>query len=595
MYDYTHLYKNKGYKYAYEVVNDELFVIRNGEKIHYKAPKYVRLQCEKFMNDLEKSQNCEDYPYFFDIKMLKKLEKLLKLIQFGDGFYVGKSYFEGLADFQWFAIINFFCWKYKNNTKKRRYELVVMLIPRKNAKTCLSSIIFILLMLLEPQFSEFYSVSSTKDLASQLKKEIRKTIKSSSALAKHFKDIRSETKCLLTDSLYLPLACDDSKQTLDGRKASAFLCDEVASLKNNYPISAMQKGQGQNLNKTGVLISTAYDEVNPMEDYITLCQKILDGFVEDETIFSLIYRPDNCEEWLEDNAIYQVNPLAVELNNKGITDSLDFIFKQRTLALEMQSMEKEFKTKLLNIKVSSLTTVPYVSLEDLRMCKIDDYDWKNKEVWLSFDLSISGDNTAVSILTYDEIMRKYVAKSWCFIPAAKLEEKMKREKVDYISYIQKGYCFAVGDKIIDYTFIENFIIKTLQEEYKVKIKNISYDRYNATSSVGKLEEAGLVCVDIPQNYSTLNAPTKKLRDLILTQEFAYVDNALFELNVSNAQVMSNGGTLEMISKKSSNFKIDMLASLINAFTIIDLELEKPSVYENEGIDYTENPLNWWDF
>ena len=83
----------------------------------------------------------------------------------------------------------------------------------------------------------------------------------------------------------------------------------------------------------------------------------------------------------------------------------------------------------------------------------------------------------------------------------------------------------------------------------------------------------------------------------MNEEICYVENNLFELNVSNAQTVFNGtGTLEMVSKKSSNFKIDMLASLINAVTVIDLELEKPSVYETEGINYAENPMNnWWDF
>ena len=186
-------------------------------------------------------------------------------------------------------------------------------------------------------------------------------------------------------------------------------------------------------------------------------------------------------------------------------------------------------------------------------------------------------------------MRKYVCQSWCFIPESKVEEKMKKEKVDYITYINKGYCFACGDKTISYSFVEDFIINTLKKEYKVKIKNVSYDRYNAQSSIGKLEEAGIECIDIAQNFAVLNEPTKKLRDWILNQEIYYVENNLFELNVSNAQTVTNGtGTLEMVSKKSSNFKIDMLASLINAVTIIDLQLEKPSVYETEGISYIED-------
>ena len=594
-YDYTELYKNKGYSYAYSVVMDELYVERDGEKIHFEAPKYVKKQCEKFFNDLEQSQN-DDFPYFFDIKMLKKLEKILKLITFGDGFCVGKSYYEGLAEFQWFVLINIFCWKHKSNPRKRRYELIVMLISRKNAKTCLSSLILILLMLLEPKYSEFYSVSATKDLATQVKKELKKTIESSKGINKHFKNVRSETRCLATDSIFTPLATGEN--TLDARKPNAFIGDECGAMKDSYPIEAMSSGQMNMLNKLGILISTAYDEVNPMEDYVEYCQRVLDELIEDESTFALLYRPDNTKDWAtDDNAIYQVNPLSVELNNKGITDNLDYVFKKRAMALEVPSTEANFKTKLLNIKVSSVNKIPFVSLDDLRLCKIDKYDWTGKEVWVSFDLSISGDNTAVSILTWDEKMRKYVCQSWCFIPESKVEEKMKKEKVDYISYINKGYCFACGDKTISYSFVEDFIINTLQKEYKVKIKNVSYDRYNATSTVSKLEEAGIECIDISQNFATLNEPTKKLRDWILNQEICYVENNLFELNVSNAMTVTNGtGTLEMISKKSSNFKIDMLASLINAVTIIDLQLEKPSVYETEGIGYINDPLrNMWDF
>lgn len=596
MYDYNYLKKSKCYKYAKEVVNDELFVIRNGEKIQFKAPKYVKKNCQKFLDDLEKSQN-DDYEYFFNIKKMKKIEKLLKLLMFGDGFYVGESFYDTLADFQWYIILNLFCWVKKDNPKKRKHEIIMLLITRKEGKTNLSAIIFILLMLLEPQFSEFYSVSATKDLATQLKKEIRKTIKSSDAIAKHFKDIRSETRCTLTDNLYVPLACDNSSQTLDGRKPQCWLCDETGALRSSYPIEALSSGQIGMLNRTGIIISTAYSEINPMEDWVEYGMKVYDGFIEDESYFGLIYRPDDINNWLSDISVYQTHPLAVQLQNNGISDNLDYVFKKRQQAIEMESAQANFKTKLLNIKVSSVNTIPFVSLDDLRLCRIDNYDWTDKEVWVSFDLSISGDNTAVSILTWDEKMRKYITQSWCFIPEGKIEEKMKKEKVDYISYINTGYCFACGDKTISYSFVEDFIINTLKKKYKVKIKNVSYDRYNATSTVGKLEEAGIECIDIAQSFAVLNEPTKKLRDWILNQEIFYVQNNLFELNISNAMTVTNGtGTLEMISKKSSNFKVDMLASLINVVTIIDLQLEKPSVYETEGITFTENPIfNMWDF
>lgn len=588
-YNYEYLYKNNGYKYAKLVVNDELYVIRNNKKISFKAPKYVKLQCKKFLDDLDKSQD-ENYPYFFSIKTLKKIGKILKLINFGDGFYCGKSFYDGLADFQWMVIINLFCWKHKANKNKRRYELIVMLTCRKNAKTCLSALIFILLMLLEPKFSEFYSVSATKDLATQLKKEIQKTIKSSVCIEDKFKTIKKEIRCKINESVFQPLANGDD--TLDAKKPNVFLVDEVGALKDIYPIEAMSSGQLNMLNKLGILISTAYTEVNPMENYVDYCQNVLDGVIEDEAVFSLLYRPNNVENWLLDESIYEVNPLAVQLNNQGISDNLDYVFKKRFQAIEIPTTESNFKTKFLNIKVSHIKTVPYLLKDDLEKCKIKEYDWTNKKVLVGLDLSISGDNTAVSIMTFDNITRKYISQSWCFIPNAKIEEKSKKEKVDYNEYINKGYCFGCGNMTIDYTFIEEFICDYLIKELKVEILGVSYDRYNATSTIGKLEQKFIECIDIPQNFTTLNAPCKSFKYLVLNELYNYVENELFELNVINAQIVGNpSGSLEMISKKSSNFKIDVIASVINTFVIESQFDIKKSVYENEGIEYIDEFLN----
>ena len=343
----------------------------------------------------------------------------------GDGFLANRTTYDSLAPFQWFLILNVFCWKYKNKNK-RRYELAVLLISRKNAKTFLTSLILILLMLLEPRFSEFYSVAPSKDLSKKVKQEMRKIIKSSPFLDKKFKDVFSETRCLLTESVFVPLACSNDK--LDARKPNAFIGDEVGVLKDVYPIEAMKSGQLSVQNRLGILISTAYDEDNPMEQYVEYSQKVLDGVITDETHFSMIYRPNESEHWLSDEAIYQTNPLAVYLNEMGIEDNLEYIYKMREQAINMPSTERNYKTKLLNIKVSSLNLEPFIALEDLRKCKIDSYDWTDKEVHVGLDLSLSGDNTAVSILTFDYTLNKYVSQSWVFFPSDKIEEKSKKEK-----------------------------------------------------------------------------------------------------------------------------------------------------------------------
>jgi phage terminase large subunit-like protein len=126
---------------------------------------------------------------------------------------------EGLEDYAWLLIVAVLCTKLRNNENKdiRYYITAVLEICRKNFKTFNSAVIFILLMLTDPQFSRFFSVAPDLKLSNELKIAIRKIIKSSPLLAEDdvFKILRSEIRCLLTDSEYIPLAYSEDR--MDGK------------------------------------------------------------------------------------------------------------------------------------------------------------------------------------------------------------------------------------------------------------------------------------------------------------------------------------------------------------------------------------------
>ena len=125
----------------------------------------VEAQCEIFLDDYYENQFEEDFEFIFDEKRLLRINNILKLMNFATGHVEGKEVLENLADFQCFFLANIFGWRYKNNRKKFRYREATLYIARKNAKTALIAIVFILLMLTEQQFSEFYSICLTKELA----------------------------------------------------------------------------------------------------------------------------------------------------------------------------------------------------------------------------------------------------------------------------------------------------------------------------------------------------------------------------------------------------------------------------------------------
>lgn len=545
------------YQYAINSVDDP------------NVPKYVRKQCQHFLDEIKHSEK-----YVFDYFEAWRISELTKLVNFASGHRAGTPTYDGLAGFQWFMIMNTLCWKHKTDLEKRRYEKSVLLIGRKSGKSFLVGLIFILLLLLEPQFSEFYSVAPDSTLSGIVKKEAGQLISSSPALASRFKVTGFAITCKLTKSSFIPLAY--SLHRLDGRKANVFVADEVGALPNRYPIDAMKSSQMNMKNRLGILISTAYNtEMNVMTDEIDYCERVLDGIIDDDTCFSLLYRPENEKEWYTDLALRQANPLAIE-----IEENFEYLVKQRQEAIDMPAKLGNFKTKHLNIFINGDDSEVFVPLDDLKKCKLKEYDWYGRDVYVGIDLSQTTDNTAVSMVTYDSELGKYVGKSWGFLPFDGVENKIKVEKIDYHLYKELGYCYYCGDKVIDYKFVEDFVMN-LESKYGVNIKAIGYDRYNCISTANKLINAGYECIEVKQISGVLHLGTKELKEAILTQTFGYEHNTLLEHNFKNARECTDSNFKTWLNKKKSTGKIDMLAAMINAMVLWKQEQLEGSVYDSD--------------
>lgn len=107
-----------------------------------------------------------------------------------------------------------------------------------------------------------------------------------------------------------------------------------------------------------------------------------------------------------------------------------------------------------------------------------------------------------------------------------------------------------------------------EEEYGVIVEQVGYDRYNAISSVQKMEAEGLECVEIKQHSSVLHQPTKWLKELILQQAFRYEENRLLEINFQNARCTEDTNLNKYVNKKKSTGKVDEVVALINAMYLL---------------------------
>ena len=525
----------------------------------------VKKQCEWFLEDLEK-QNNDYYPYYFDTKQIGIIEEILKLLNFATGLHVvGKSVYEGLENFQAFFIANIFGWRYKSDSKKFRYREVDLFIPRKNTKTFLAALIIIILMLTEDEYSEFYSICLDRDLAGEVKKAISQILNASPLVLEYFnipKTLSGRMECTLTHSFYQPRTSEANRN--NSIKPSAFIADEYGAMKDNANVEAMRSGQLSVRNPLMFKLTTAYaEDKSIMLDELEYLKKIYKETEKDDRLFALVYYATEDHLW-DDIGIMMANPLRIEENYEEIK-------RAREKALAKPSERTEFLTKNMNYFMPSNSGEEFISIDKLRLCKNTRgvFNWNGKDVYVGIDLAMTNDNTAVSMVTMEDDM--IYAKSWAFIPADRIEEKNRRERTDYRRFIEEGNCFACGDEIVSYAFIENFIMN-LEKNYGVHIIQIGYDRYNCISTANKLDLAGYETVEIKQHSSVLHMPTKWLQEHILQRKFSYDGDKLYEINFQNARCTYDTNMNRYINKKKSNGKVDMVMSTIDALYLLQQEV-----------------------
>lgn len=531
-----------------------------------KAPDYVKKQCKEFV----KICDGKGKKFFINTDRVEKIDKILKLIRMPKGLKINYSIYDCVAGFQWVLIIASLCVMCSDNEAKRRYETIVLEIARKNGKTFIIAVLFILLFFLEPMYSYFYSVAPDGSLSREIKKAIEEIIGYNPKIFpkegkdRMFKVRRDDIECFLTSSKYIPLNYSNSR--LDGKLPNVFLVDEVGALPNPYAIEAMRSGQLTILNKLGFIISTKYPTANnPFEDEVLYCKKVLDGFVNDDKVFSLLYEPDDKENWTEnDDILAHANPLALE-----IKEMWQDLLTKRQRAIEVESARENFLTKHCNIIYQGIGTESYIDINLVKKCSVKEIDWTNKRVWLGVDLAQTNDNCAVAIAGVDD-NDNILATVMAFIPEGRIDEKSKFEHVDYRRFVEQMKCIACGDMVVDYGVIEDFVLN-VEVKLGCEVVAIGYDRYNAMSSAQKWNQK-YTTVEIRQHSDTLHPPTKLLAEKVENGQFRYEANTLLEINFENAKCTYDTNMNRYVNKKKSSGKVDMVVALINAIYLLQQDI-----------------------
>ncbi len=148
-----------------------------------------------------------------------------------------------------------------------------------------------------------------------------------------------------------------------------------------------------------------------------------------------------------------------------------------------------------------------------------------------------------------------------FLPEDAIEKRSKRDQVPYDVWARQKLFILTPGNVIDYDFIRAKVNEVAGE---YEIKEIAYDPYNAQQVVTQLMGDGFTMVPIRQGFLTLNAPTKRLIELMLTEQLAHGGNPVLRWMASNTILATDAAGNIKPDKALSRAKIDGISATVTA-------------------------------
>lgn len=205
-----------------------------------------------------------------------------------------------------------------------------------------------------------------------------------------------------------------------------------------------------------------------------------------------------------------------------------------------------------------------------------------RECYGGLDLSSTTDITAFVLIfpprTEDE---KYILLPFFWLPRDTLELRCRRDHVLYDVWELQGYLRTTEGNVLHYGFIEKFI-EELGEKYH--IKEIAFDRWNATQMVQNLEAMGFVVVPFGQGYKDMSPPSKELYKLLMEGNINHGGNPVLKWMAQNVVMRQDPAGNIKPDKEKSVERIDgIVASIMALDRSIRNKGDDASVYDKRGI------------
>ena len=556
------------------------------------AGEYVRLACQRHLDDIEKSK-AAPYKYYFDVEKSEEIINFAEELTIAEG---EENEHVTAYPFQCFILGSLNGWRTKEKSY-RRFRTSYVQLGRQNGKSFINGILACYYGNFDGyKYGKIFCTATKQDQANIVFDEVAKFINSDEDLSEWFKvhDHNHTIDCLLTHSEIKALSGDT--KSLDGHRAYLGIVDEYHAHKTNQMYKLLEGGIKKLKSALISVITTAgFDLKSPCYKLYEYCCNLLKGVFENDSQFVYIAQMDEHddrytpENWIKANPILEFDrdalenliPIAHTARDMGGEDLRDFLVKQ--LNMWMQWSNSLYIKDIASWKACAV-------LKSLK-------DFRGSKCYVGVDLSSGGDLTSIAIVIpfMVEDTKKYFVHTHSFIPSSRVDEHIKTDKVPYDVWIEKGLVTVtetLGGIKTDYKYIIRYL-EDLVREYNLKPQLICYDPHNASAFLSDLEAMGFDSISVTQTAKELNDATVDFRLEILAgnveiegmevgkegNKIVVPVDSLLVWSIANAKTISNNYGEIKIDKDITTERIDPIDAIIDAWKHAMKEEYRPDVNE----------------
>lgn len=523
------------------------------------ACKWTRLAVERQLLDLQR-EPAADWPWVFDPVRAARPCEFIELLPHIKGKWARLHQRITLDPWQCFVVTTVFGWVHRD-TGLRRFREVYLEVPRKNAKSTLSSGIALYMLSADGEHgAEVYSAATTRDQARIVFDDAR-------AMAERTPDMRTYLGVAImthsitvahTSSKFSPLAAEASTQ--DGLNVHCAIMDEMHAQKKRDLYDVIDTARGAREQSLLWIITTAgTDRSGICYERRTHITKILDRVIVDESMFGVIYSIDDNDDPFAPTSWAKANP------NWLVSVLKDDMEAASRKAEAMPSALNNFLTKRLNVWVNGESA--WMDMRAWERCadtSLQLSDFAGEKCWAGLDLAQKKDFAA-----YVKVFERN--GTWYVFTRLYLNELAVHESgnAHLSGWARSGYVQVTDGDITDF----DVLAEDMRADCSLfDMQEIAFDPALSMYFAGKLIEEGLPLVEIAQRALFFTPPLLQVENLVLEKKLKFDGNPVMTWMVSNLVVkVSKFNELRSPTKERPENKIDgpmaMLMALGRAMAI----------------------------